>query len=241
MAVPDTNTFSLQDVVDEFVKVSPQPDDLVDCFANASASAFDPAYEGSKDRLSNFRNYNGVFAGQFNTIVSGSLSSSQSWSNQVFTLSDNYIGHTVQVVWHYISGTSFTGDLQVGGNATLGTTTFDFDTYSGTAWQTSRSNTSSYSSVTWFDIATGTTALRWNKRANSAPPSGGTGLSPPPYTGGDSTYYYAETSSPGYSNKNFWLRSPVVTISSGNKSIDWWRGNLGATMGSLSISIDVIT
>ncbi len=241
MAVPDTNTFSLQDVVDEFTKVVPPPDDLVDCFANANANAFDPAYEGSKDRLSNFRNYAGVFAGQFNTIVSGSLSSSSSWSNQVFNLSSNYIGHTVQVVWRYQSGLNFRSDLQVGGNVTLGETTFDFDTYSGTAWETSRASTSSYSSVVWFDIATGTTALRWNKRSGSAPPSGGTGLAPPPYTGGDSTFYYAETSSNGAPSKYFWLRSPVVTISSGNQSIDWWRGNLGSAMGNLNIYIDVIT
>jgi len=241
MAVPDTNTFSLQDVVDEFDKLNPQPDDLVDCFASASAGAFDPAYEGSKDRLSNFRNYNGVFAGQVVTIFGQSLSSSSSWTNQVITLDNAYIGHDVKFIWHYISGTGFRGDLQVGGNATLGTTTFDFDTYSGTSWVTSRSDTATYSSVTWFPIATGTTALRWNKRANSAPPSGGTGLSPPPYTGGDSTYYYAETSSPGYSNKNFWLRSPTVSITSGNQSLDYWRGNLGSNMGFLYIAVEVMT
>lgn len=54
MSVPDTNTFSLQDVVDE---VNPSSDDLVECFADATPSGFDPAYEGSKDRLLNFRNY----------------------------------------------------------------------------------------------------------------------------------------------------------------------------------------
>jgi hypothetical protein len=241
MAVPDTDTFSLQDVSDEFSKIDPQPVDLERCFTNATASQFDPAYEGSKDRLSNFRNYNGIFPGQFTTIFGQQLSSSSSWSNQVLTLPNTYIGHDVKFVWQYVSGTSFTGDLQVGGNATLGTTTFDFDTYSGTAWQTSRSNESSYSSVSWFDIATGTTALRWNKRANSAPPSGGTGISPPPYTGGDSTYYYAETSSGGSPSKNFWLRSPTVSITSGNQDVDYWRGNLGATIGFLYISVEVIT
>jgi hypothetical protein len=241
MAVPNTNTFSLQDVVDQFVKVNPPPDDLVDCFASAQSNFFDPSYEGNKDRLSNFRNYGGVWAGQFNTIVSGSLPSSTLWSNQVFTLSDSYIGHTVQVVWRYQSGSDYRGDLQLGGNVTLGETTFDLDTYSGTSWSTSRASTSSYSSVVWYPIAAGQTALRWNKRSTNAPPSGGTGLTPPPYTGGDSTYYYAETSSTGSPSKYFWLRSPVVTISSGNKTIDWWRGNYGTSMGNLNIYIDVIT
>ncbi len=55
MKVPDTNTFSLQDVVDV---INPTTDDLVDCFSDADPDAFDPSYEGSKNSLLNFRNYN---------------------------------------------------------------------------------------------------------------------------------------------------------------------------------------
>jgi len=55
MGVPDTTTFTLQDVVTD---INPTTDDLVDCFADASASGFDPAYSGSKNELLNFRNYN---------------------------------------------------------------------------------------------------------------------------------------------------------------------------------------
>lgn len=62
MAVPDTTTFTLQDVVNE---VNPTTDDLVDCFADANASDFDVVYEGSKDELLNFRNYNGTVEGEF--------------------------------------------------------------------------------------------------------------------------------------------------------------------------------
>jgi len=54
MAVPNTTTFTLQNVEDE---VNPTTDDLVDCFADAVASKFDPNYEGSKNQLLNFRNY----------------------------------------------------------------------------------------------------------------------------------------------------------------------------------------
>jgi len=54
MAVPDTNTFSLQDVVDE---INPLNNTLSSCFIYASSYGFDSSYEGSKDRLSNFRNY----------------------------------------------------------------------------------------------------------------------------------------------------------------------------------------
>lgn len=54
MSVPDTNTFTLQDVVNELI---PFVDTLVGCFAVAIDGEFDPAYKGSKDRQSNFRNY----------------------------------------------------------------------------------------------------------------------------------------------------------------------------------------
>ena len=54
MAVPNTNTFSLQDVVNE---INPPSDTLQSCFDNASSAQFDITYEGLKDRLSNFRNY----------------------------------------------------------------------------------------------------------------------------------------------------------------------------------------
>ena len=54
MAVPDTTTFTLQDVVDE---INPTTDDLVDCFADATAACFDSSYSGTKTELLNFRNY----------------------------------------------------------------------------------------------------------------------------------------------------------------------------------------
>ena len=54
MAVPDTDTFTLQNVVNDLV---PSTNDLVECFAIANAVLFDPAYEGSKNELLNFRNY----------------------------------------------------------------------------------------------------------------------------------------------------------------------------------------
>ena len=54
MSVPNTYTFTLDDVVTE---VNPTTDDLVDCFSDAIASYFNPAYEGNKDQLLNFRDY----------------------------------------------------------------------------------------------------------------------------------------------------------------------------------------
>jgi len=54
MAVPNTTTFSLQDVVTE---VGPTTNDLVDCFADANLAYFDPNYYGTGNDLLEFRNY----------------------------------------------------------------------------------------------------------------------------------------------------------------------------------------
>ena len=59
MAVPNTTSFTFQNVIDT---VDPTTDDLVDCFADAVASKFDPNYEGSKNQLLNFRNYGALKA-----------------------------------------------------------------------------------------------------------------------------------------------------------------------------------
>ena len=56
MAIPNTNTFSLQDVVTE-IGLGSSKAKLVDCFTNANSSGFVAAYAGAKDRLSNFRGY----------------------------------------------------------------------------------------------------------------------------------------------------------------------------------------
>ena len=66
MGVPNTTTFTLQNVVDT---VNPSTDDLTDCFSDAVASLFDSSYEGSKNQLLNFRNYGNL------TSFSGSIAS----------------------------------------------------------------------------------------------------------------------------------------------------------------------
>ena len=52
--VPNTTTFTLQNVVDA---VNPTYDDLADCFSDANSSYFNPAYSGSKNSLLNFQDY----------------------------------------------------------------------------------------------------------------------------------------------------------------------------------------
>lgn len=57
MAVPDTNTFALTDVITELGLTLNSGVSLGDCFTASVDASFDAAYKGSKDRLSNFRNY----------------------------------------------------------------------------------------------------------------------------------------------------------------------------------------
>lgn len=98
MAVPNTNTFSLQDVVDE---VNPTTDDLVDCFADAIASKFDSAYSGSKNQLLNFRNY-GASGNLLEVATTSSgfppvyfaFISNESTAAQTFTYTWEYVGQS---------------------------------------------------------------------------------------------------------------------------------------------------
>lgn len=59
MAVPDTNTFTLANVCDDLSLVGANRN-LVQAFAVADPAKFDPAYEGSKNSLLNFRNYGAI-------------------------------------------------------------------------------------------------------------------------------------------------------------------------------------
>lgn len=58
MSVPNTNTFSLENVRIE-IGLSATAS-LTACFAAANPAGFDPAYEGSKNSLYNFRNYSHI-------------------------------------------------------------------------------------------------------------------------------------------------------------------------------------
>ena len=73
MAVPNTNTFSLTDVTNQLGLTG--GDGLDECFAESIDGDFDSLYKGSKDRLSNFRNYDGVYYTSFTGTAIGSVSS----------------------------------------------------------------------------------------------------------------------------------------------------------------------
>lgn len=82
MGVPNTNSFTLQNVVD----VIDNDDNLVGCFNDAVASKFDSNYSGSKNNLLNFRNYDS----SSNTAFLGSV-----------TASNNVCSLTMNITYYY--------------------------------------------------------------------------------------------------------------------------------------------
>ena len=59
MAVPNTNTFNMQNVSSTVDPSKSQLTQLIDVANAQSPSLWDPAYSGSKNSLLNFRNYDG--------------------------------------------------------------------------------------------------------------------------------------------------------------------------------------
>ena len=117
MAVPNTNTFSLQDVVDE---LSPGSDDLLSCIAIANSALFDSTYYTSPvTSLMEFRNYGAV-----NTLglyVSG----------EDFVVDNRSSFSSVTLEWEYISQ-SGTGTATVKDGSTTVSAGYTTDTvYSG--------------------------------------------------------------------------------------------------------------
>jgi len=85
MGVPNTNTFSLQDVVNEFTE---SIDDLVHCFSVASSAGFNSTYEGNKDSLYNFRDYE--LPASLTSFSSSAGSNSQSSVCQYGSINQTY-------------------------------------------------------------------------------------------------------------------------------------------------------
>tara|TARA_R110000796_G_scaffold47585_1_gene114303 strand:- start:582 stop:995 length:414 start_codon:yes stop_codon:yes gene_type:complete len=127
MAVPNTSTFSLQDVTNEFGLGA--SDGLQDCFNDSTDSDFDSAYKGSKDRLSNFRNYNGAniltsfssTLGSSNQTTACGLAKNQTYYhdgvNALPAIGDNVYSDsagTIGLVRNHYSASSGTYHIQTG-------------------------------------------------------------------------------------------------------------------------------
>jgi len=130
MGVPNTSTFTLQDVVNE---VNPTTDDLVDCFSDAILAGFDSAYEGSKNQLLNFRNYSSLspfFLTLDEKFPCSSLTEDQSYHNGSGTLAvvgdivyDDSSGTTLKSSGRYgqasTDHSSPTNKIEINGSGTI--------------------------------------------------------------------------------------------------------------------------
>ena len=146
----------------------------------------------------------------------------------------SYIGSRVHVVFRYINGTAgttFRGDVQLD-DFNLGGYSFDPET-STHSFGTSTNSTSTYSSVSWAGLPTGTNQGIWN-RDGFGTPSSGTGN-----TSGNtgSFYYYAETTGSVH-GQYYWLRSPPIRLST--STLSFYSAQNGDNCGSIDVYLDII-
>ena len=202
----------------------------------------DTAGFSAPDAMSDFYGYSAIETGLSSVLYSENLTSSASWQSESVDLTD-YSGCVVRAVWHYVSGSSYTGDYQLDNiivtNTGLGTYTFESSNHS---FETSFGQ-STYGGVSWGSVSTGTTPEKWNRESGDTP-SEDTGLDPDSNSGGGGSYHvYAETSGDGYPNSNFWLRSPEIWLpnNSSSKLLQFDYAAYGATVGQIKVYVDVIS
>ena len=114
MAVPDTTTFSLQDVVNEVV---PTTDDLLDCVADASPGSYDVAYyTAPATSLLEFRNYNSVPGVAFDIAATGAFSSASACVQAVNTVNYTSSADSSLSVGGFVYTDDALTNLKNGGN-----------------------------------------------------------------------------------------------------------------------------
>jgi hypothetical protein len=158
------------------------------------------------------------------------------WVQRTVDLSA-YVGETVRLVFAHQtapSGTTYRADLQLD-EINVNGSTYTFETTGDlTGWQTSTSSQSTYTSVSWSSVTTGTSGTQW-LRDSGGTNSSGTGLT----TGGDNTSFYLYTETSGTTNGfYFWLRSPEITLTS--STLTFYEARYGSTIGDFDVYVDVI-
>ena len=174
------------------------------------------------------------------TIDSISGNQGSSWLNKTYDATP-YIGNTCRLIFHYTSGSSYTGDAQIG-DVNIGTQNYSFES-NIQGWRTTTVNSNSITKDNYDNgsyglqnILNGTTNNRWNRDA-SGTGSGGTGLAG---TGNAGTWYlYAEVSGQGYPSKDYVTDSPTFVVDNG--TFNAVLGMSGGTIGTLDIYLRVIS
>jgi hypothetical protein len=155
------------------------------------------------------------------------------WAQRTVDVS-SYSGATAYLVFEYLNGSSFTGDIQLD-QIVFGDNTYTFES-TVENFETTSNNPQTYDAVTWSALNTATSGGGLFLRDSGGTSSATTGLT----TGALSSnfYVYAETSSPGsVSGYKFWLRSPSVVLT--NPTLTYYEGRLGLGIGTLNVYLDV--
>lgn len=164
-----------------------------------------------------------------------------SWLTKTYDASP-YISNTCRLIFHYTSGTSFTGDAQIA-EVNIGSTSYTFETNSE-GWRTTTANSTIITKDNYLtstgqtvSVANGTVSNRWSRDIGGTA-SGSTAI---PFTdpGGGSWYLYTETSGNGSSFKDFICDSPTFVVD--NATFNMILGMYGATIGTLDIYLRVIS
>ena len=233
MALPSSGPLSLNDIRAELSASS----------TNISLSSMSGTAGKLKPHaVSEFYGYSNIPLGLSSALYTQDLSSTTSWDifqgdNEIDTSA--YAGKNLRLVIQYTNGsnsTSYRGDFQIGATIYLGNYTYNLST-SRTGWETTTTNTSTYSGASWTSLGTGTSGGRWNV-TNAVPPSSGTGTSVDTTVESTGYHVYAETSGGSMLGYNFWLRSPITSFSYA-QNLEFSFVSYGSNVGTYKVYFDV--
>jgi hypothetical protein len=201
------------------------------------------AGKSTPDAVSEFYGYthSSVDLGLSSALYTQNLSSTTSWDifqgdGEIASLSD-YNGSNGRLVIQYTNGTcctTYQGDFQIGATIIIGNTTYNLST-SRTGWQSTTTNTSTYSGASWSDLGTSRSGGRWSV-TNAVPSSTGTGTSVDTTVESTGYHVYAETSGGSMSGYNFWLRSPITAF---DDALEFSFVSFGPNVGTYKVYLDV--
>jgi len=159
--------------------------------------------------------------------------------NVSFLINNISRARTGRLLWHYVNGSSFRGDVQIDTVVLSGgaTATFDFDSDADNFITTPDSNvdfgtwssdpTTQIGNMVAVNPGNTSTRGRWNRDA-SGTPSGGTGLG----VVDNGFYLYAEVS--GRNFRNIWLASPEFTIAANQSlTVSYKQARNGSNIGEI--------
>jgi len=159
-------------------------------------------------------------------------SSTAGWTNFTDDIS-SYVsaGSNIRIAFQYKSGTSYTGDIQIDTISIYNDFIHNFDanTHSYEVAAATTTDIDYANLPPWSPMGTGYTTALFN-RDSGGTSSSGTGLTTA-HSG--SWYIYAETSSTGYPNKYYWVRSPSITLTTNATALNYAVARYGSTIGTL--------